>query len=594
LPVCFSQESAQSTQTDTQCRAVEFVNGHASFQVEPLPPGAKLLIVVSSLERSDKPSSFSLKAQSRSSLNPPIHDTGSRVWSLPKPASIGLRPKVSTPSMHAAVMPPLRRSFSLFAEDGDPASPGNYRQVEGRLRAVGRHIQVYVDNTSLGNVKDETLRLLVRSFDDEIWPRSVRAFGPAHDVDSDCRLTVLLTDALARLSRGLGPVDGLMRGADFDKRIAAPFGNSSDVLYLNASIASGAYLQTILAHEYTHAIVFSRRVLDAPVGQVALEEESWLDEGLTHLAEDMHGYSRENVTHRVEAYLARPEGFQLVVRDYYAARLFRSHGHRGAAYLFLRWCSGVYGPGFLPAMVCSSGRGVELVERVTGTSFDDLYRAWSVSQYVAAFEAPAGESAPALPRCTQIRADGPAHTWTSPGTATHYALLAAAGSSGVSVDLEGPPGASVQVSAVRLPDSIPELELVASRHVNAQGERFVDLTLHEREGFAVHLEAVRVLAYGRGTHDFGRAHWLTVISNEQIAAACAPAGAKLAPYGDRNLTFQPPASLAFAAPILLQATGRDTRGRAVVAWAELPPIDTTQPTLGYTGDESDRRQESGR
>ena len=74
---------------------------------------------------------------------------------------------------------------------------------------------------------------------------------------------------------------------------------------------------------------------------------------LRSLAEDCCGFSTSNIDYRVSAFLARPERYQLVVDDYYAADLFRSHGNRGSTYLFLRWCADRYGPGLLPALVSS-------------------------------------------------------------------------------------------------------------------------------------------------------------------------------------------------------------------------------------------------
>ena len=53
------------------------------------------------------------------------------------------------------------------------------------------------------------------------------------------------------------------------------------------------------------------------------------------LVEDALGFSRSNIDYRVVAFLANPERYRLVVDDYYAADLFRSHGNRGATYLFL-------------------------------------------------------------------------------------------------------------------------------------------------------------------------------------------------------------------------------------------------------------------
>ena len=68
----------------------------------------------------------------------------------------------------------------------------------------------------------------------------------------------------------------------------------------------------------------------------------------------------------MSAFLSRPERYQLVVEDYYAADLFRSHGNRGSTYLFLRWCVDQFGPDLLPTLVESQLRGVANLEEATG------------------------------------------------------------------------------------------------------------------------------------------------------------------------------------------------------------------------------------
>ena len=110
-----------------------------------------------------------------------------------------------------------------------------------------------------------------------------------------------------------------------------------------------------------------------------LEEEGWLDEALAHLVEDLHGFSRSNLDYRISAFLSQPVRYRLVVEDYYAADLFRSHGNRGGTYLFLRWCADRFGPALLPALIRSELRGTENLEAATGVAFAELYRQWTVA-----------------------------------------------------------------------------------------------------------------------------------------------------------------------------------------------------------------------
>src|SRR5208283_4866229 len=97
--------------------------------------------------------------------------------------------------------------------------------------------------------------------------------------------------------------------------------------------------------------------------------------------EDQQAFSRSNIDYRISAFLSQPERYQLVVEDYYAANLFRSHGNRGSTYLFLRWCVDQYGPGLIPALIQSPLRGTANLEEATGSSFAELFRHWTVAVY---------------------------------------------------------------------------------------------------------------------------------------------------------------------------------------------------------------------
>ena len=107
------------------------------------------------------------------------------------------------------------------------------------------------------------------------------------------------------------------------------------MMYLSTTLASGPHLRTVMAHEYMHAVLVGQKV--GPTGRPPVapqEEEGWLDEAIAHLAEDCCGFSTSNIDYRVSAFPGRPERYQLVVDDYYAADLFRSHGNRGVHICF--------------------------------------------------------------------------------------------------------------------------------------------------------------------------------------------------------------------------------------------------------------------
>ena len=240
-----------------------------------------------------------------------------------------------------------KRVFHMLVRDGDVYSPSNYIAVPAVLRGVGRRIQVYVAGRISTRWQTVTVADIVNTFDDRIFPLMSSRFGPAPDVDGDGRFTVLLSSWLDHLGGGRYAVDGFVRVADLDRVVRPPLGNQCDMMYLSTRARERA-ISSHGAGARVHARGSLRPEGSWRQGQGAglvQEEEGWLDEAIAHLAEDCCGFSTSNIDYRVSAFLAWPERYQLVVDDYYAADLFRSHGNRGSTYLFLRWCADRYGRG---------------------------------------------------------------------------------------------------------------------------------------------------------------------------------------------------------------------------------------------------------
>jgi hypothetical protein len=353
------------------------------------------------------------------------------------------------------------------------------------------------------------------------------------------------------------------------------------MMYLSAGLRAGAYLRTVLAHEYTHAVVFCRKVADDPDrAGGGKDEEGWLDEGYAHLVEDLHGFSRENLDFRVSAFLSAPERYGLVVGDYYTAGLFRSHGNRGATYLFLRWCADHYGPGLLPSLVCSTKVGVENLEAATGTSFETLYRRWSTSVF---FDEKPGTPASgrarkpasddwllAGPRPASVEPGGAADEWSACGTTSHYAVVEASPTGAVEIEVRGPAEGRLQVTAVRLPDDLPKLDLALQLRRGTGGDPEVTATVALGQGGRVRLETLgwERLVPQANPHSPGFRQGR--LSGKGLEAALG--GLDLAPGERRESTAIPLRGVeAGDGPIVFKLIGKDGRGRRVVGWAEIDP-----------------------
>jgi len=569
--------------------AVAVRRGQARFTVPTPNAGSRTLVIVSALARG--PGAYPVRLAARGvdpeGLGPPPAEPDPETAPGVPDLSVGPLEPVLAPTTAA---PARERTFHLMVRDGDVASPSNYLAVKGTLRAVGSRVQVYVDGDDAGAVGPEVLRDLIATFDGRVFPAAARSFGQARDADGDGRFTVLMSSWLTRLAGGRHAVDGFVRGADLDTDLPAPFSNHGDMMYLSTSLRAGPHLRTVLAHEYTHAVNFSVKAL--PDGlSAAAEEEGWLDEALAHLVEDLHGFSRSNLDYRVSAFLSQPERYRLVVEDYYAADLFRSHGNRGGTYLFLRWCADRYGPGLLPALIRSERRGVANLEAATGAAFADLYRAWSVALFATGFDPDRPHAAAfrsldvrgpfddwelAGPRTAAVAPGGPDACWVSAGTASRYLVVEPSPTGAVEVTVSAEPSADLQVTAVPLPDDLARVELSARVAAGPTGAPVLRAEVRERNGTPVRISALawEPLVPGPNPHTPGfRRGGLDMLGVASVFGTSAlPALGRLA---SRPIA-SPGAGPGGTSPLVVKAVGTDARGRRVSAWADVTPTD--EPT----------------
>lgn len=272
------------------------------------------------------------------------------------------------------------RRFFLHVTSDALEDVRGYVPVTGVLAGEGRRVRVYLDRDApSAEPAPDLIAEIIRLLDDEIIPRSRAVLGEHADIDGDGKLAVLLTGWLGKLCGGKTALNGFVRSNDFQTDIDAPFGNHADVIYLNTALQPGPALKTLLAHEYTHAVCFSRRLAAAEGAAPLPVEEDWLNEAIAHVAENLHQSGWSNLDQRVARFLAAPQTAPLVVRDYYRAGLWRDDGCRGATYLFLRFCTDQFGDGILRDLVEAHAVGTRNLEQTLGMSFSELFRHWTIA-----------------------------------------------------------------------------------------------------------------------------------------------------------------------------------------------------------------------
>lgn len=365
-----------------------------------------------------------------------------------------------------SVEPQRERVFHLFVKDQEFSDPAAYAAVTSELAAFGKHVQVYVDRAHPDRATlRPTVDEVIGTFDEEVYPRARRGLGRVLDVDRDGRFTVLLTERLGRLVNGGVSVSGFVRGSDFYRDMPAPFSNHCDMMYLNADLKPGPHLRTVLAHEYTHAVIFSEHVFGrGALGLPPADEENWLNEALAHVVEKERGFGWTNLDYRVSAFLNAPERYGLVIPDYYGAKLWRSHGHRGATFLFLDDCVTNANVPLVSRLVQSPLCGVRNVEAAAERPFPRLFRDWTCNLASATTQkacATLGERWLCGPRFHPLTMRGGQERLTVAGTSAAFVLLHSPAAEATRVTLQAPPDVGLQVTLLHLPPHSARLELTA-------------------------------------------------------------------------------------------------------------------------------------
>ena len=450
-------------------------------------------------------------------------------------------------------LPPAKtRLFHVFVKERDLENPSHYAAVTADLRALGRHCQVYVDRAA-GEAGLAILTAdILCTFDDEVFPWANRHLGNVQDVDRDGRFTILLTPLLGALQDGTVSVDGFVRGSDFNLDLAAPFSNGCDMMYLNSRLKPGPHLHTLLAHEYAHAVTYCEHVQENYLpGTTRQDEQGWLNEGLSHLVEEQVGYGWSNLDYRIDAYLACPERYPLVVPDYYHSGLWRTAGTRGAAFLFLRSCRERHGLGLLTRLCRSNLAGVPNLEAATREHFEELFRHWAVTmlQDGGAWTRKAKLGRLCVgPRFHDMSARGECDDFSLVGTGLLYVRVHSPEAARTRIMVRGEPDTKLQVTLVRPGPEQPWLQL---RCAPAQTPGHVQLFL-TAHGADMRIEA---------------AAW-DQPQNSHNAGAWGLAGAELKAGKMRTWEIAPAGAGPHVDPVF-RVLARDKSGNDLAAWAVL-------------------------
>ncbi|HEX2079826.1 MAG TPA: Ig-like domain-containing protein [Longimicrobium sp.] len=193
----------------------------------------------------------------------------------------------------------------------------------GRVVAVSQRAVIVADTMNpAGGLTDEDYQHVAATFDTLIYPVNVAAFGEPEDVDQNGRVVIFYTRAVNELTpRNAGfIIGGFFFGRDLFPRTAqgafregCPGSNYAEMFYMLAADPSGAVNGNVrttedvltstlgtVGHELQHLISASRRLYVVEgVGGTDWNEDVWLNEGLSHIAEELLFYHRGQVAPRM-------------------------------------------------------------------------------------------------------------------------------------------------------------------------------------------------------------------------------------------------------------------------------------------------------
>ncbi|UTC90352.1 hypothetical protein E4N80_06370 [Treponema denticola] len=208
------------------------------------------------------------------------------------------------------------------------------------------NIDVWIPKKTL--IDTVFLDLCINEVENIILDRVLKIFGKAADIDKNGKITIIFTQTINDEKKALGffnPADFFKNNKDKNSVLYNPSSNEADIIY--AAIPSGNpsdnyYYKAIAAtigHELTHAVSFTAKTYSRIIeGNLeAGRMDVFLDEGLSHLSENLigYGFSGGNIKF-FNKFLKDTTAYSFCKNS--AAGLSDSAGQRGAMTLFLSWC----------------------------------------------------------------------------------------------------------------------------------------------------------------------------------------------------------------------------------------------------------------
>lgn len=219
------------------------------------------------------------------------------------------------------------------------------------------------------NLGLEQIEEVVEQFSRNDYGLIVEKFGSPSDVDGDGKLSFLFT----HLVDEVGGLAGFYSASSVVAEEIGGDGNMTDMMFISPTARFETY-RPLLVHEFQHLLNFNQHVLV----RRGASEANWLNEGLSHLSEDLvAGYAVSGQSDVIQAFLEEPAAVGL------AGEALLDPAKRGAAYLFVRSLVDGQGEEVLLRLVGTGLADRDNVEAATGEEFADLLAFWGGQLYTS-------------------------------------------------------------------------------------------------------------------------------------------------------------------------------------------------------------------
>ncbi len=327
-------------------------------------------------------------------------------WYGPAPAPAG--PALRAPPGRPRVGDTLQ--FSVCAD----LNCSRFDLVRAAARSVGTHLAIFVDVTAPAppqGLDSTDLDQLQTLFDTRLYGVDTAAFGRESDINADSVVVLLMTPTVNRLvnrqeCNDQGFVSGFFIGADLDPAYAGDGRfNHAEIFYTFVADPDStlscphsrafvrAQIPVTVIHELQHMISYNQHVLLRGGNPEVL----WLNEGLSHFAEELGGRSLALADATRRNYFV---GDWLNAYRYldstFAHFLLPTEGigslaERGAQWLFVRYLVDQYAGdttvaawnGVTRQLVATTRTGAVNVDAVTGGEYTQSVTRWALANWVS-------------------------------------------------------------------------------------------------------------------------------------------------------------------------------------------------------------------